>query len=116
MSTTTRYSYGSHAEQIADLTVPGANGPFPVLIMLHGGGFAAGPTLARLTPLCDDLAEARLATWNVEYRRLEGTGGGWPTTWQDAASATDILSSIATDQKLDPVSYTHLTLPTILRV
>jgi acetyl esterase/lipase len=101
MSTTTRYCYGSHAEQIADLTVPDGNGPFPVLIMLHGGAFAAGPTIERLTPLCEDLASAGLATWNVEYRRLEGTGGGWPTTWQDAASATDFLSSIATDQKLD---------------
>jgi acetyl esterase/lipase len=71
MPTTTRYSYGSHSEQIADLTIPDGAGPFPVLIMLHGGGFAAGPTLERLTPLCEDLATVGLGTWNVEYRRLE---------------------------------------------
>jgi acetyl esterase/lipase len=101
MPTTTRYSYGSQSEQIADLTVPDGVGPFPVLIMLHGGGFAAGPTLERLTPLCEDLASAGLATWNVEYRRLEGTGGGWPMTWQDAAAATDYLAEIAGRHGLD---------------
>jgi acetyl esterase/lipase len=101
MSTTTRYSYGSHAEQIADLTVPDGTGPFPVLIMLHGGGFAAGPTLERLTPLCADLATAGLATWNVEYRRLEGTEGGWPMTWQDAAAATEYLAELDQRNGLD---------------
>jgi len=101
MPTPSRYSYGSHSEQIADLTVPDGAGPFPVLIMLHGGGFAAGPTLERLTPLCEDLAAAGLATWNVEYRRLEGTGGGWPMTWQDAAAATEYLSQIAGKHELD---------------
>ena len=96
-----RYSYGSHAEQIADLTVPDGNGPFPVLIMLHGGAFGAGATLERLTPLCTDLATAGLATWNVEYRRLEGKDGGWPRTWQDAAAATDFLHGIASERSLD---------------
>jgi acetyl esterase/lipase len=101
MSTTTRYAYGSHGEQIADLTIPDGGGPFAVLIMLHGGAFGAAATLERLTPLCTDLATAGLATWNVEYRRLEGTGGGWPRTWQDAAAATDFLTVIADDRGLE---------------
>jgi acetyl esterase/lipase len=101
MPTTTRYSYGSHREQIADLTVPDGSGPFPVLIMFHGGGFAAGPTLDRLTPLCADLADNGLATWNVEYRRLEGTEGGWPMTWADAAAATDYLVKVRDQHQLD---------------
>ncbi|MFN0070773.1 MAG: alpha/beta hydrolase family protein [Chloroflexota bacterium] len=101
MTESKRFTYGSHTEQVADLTVPSGIGPFPVMIALHGGGFAAGPTLDRLRPICADLTGAGLATWNVEYRRLEGTGGGWPETWQDAAVATDFLQTIAEEHRLD---------------
>lgn len=101
MTAATRIAYGSHQEQVADLRVPAGAGPHPVLIMLHGGGFAAGPNLERLSPVCEDLTSAGIATWNVEYRRLEGTGGGWPQTWQDAGAAADFLAGLAEEHRLD---------------
>ena len=47
------------------------------------------------------LAEAGIATWNVEYRRAGSPGGGWPTTFQDVAAATDYVKQIAAENHLD---------------
>ena len=40
-----------------------------------------------------DLADRGMAVYNVEYRRV-GSGGGWPTTFHDAASWTMWSSSM----------------------
>jgi acetyl esterase/lipase len=44
--------------------------------------------------LCEDLADAGWAAWNLEYRRL-GAGGGWPATFDDVAAGIDHLDSLA---------------------
>jgi acetyl esterase/lipase len=44
--------------------------------------------------LCEDLAEAGWAAWNLEYRRL-GAGGGWPATFDDVAAGIDHLGTLA---------------------
>jgi acetyl esterase/lipase len=47
------------------------------------------------------LTSAGIATWNVEYRRLGHSGGGWPGTFQDVAQAADHLRSLAGSHALD---------------
>jgi acetyl esterase/lipase len=71
-----RYSYGQESEQFADLYLPDGDGPHPVLIVVHGGGFLANRTLDGIGPACAALAEHGLAVWNVEYRRVGNEGGG----------------------------------------
>jgi acetyl esterase/lipase len=44
-----------------------------------------------MTPLAHDLALRGYAAWNIEYRRVGQEGGGWPGTFEDAASAVDAL-------------------------
>jgi acetyl esterase/lipase len=46
-----------------------------------------------LFELAVDLARRGWVTWNVEYRRV-GTGGGYPTTLLDVASAIDFLATL----------------------
>jgi acetyl esterase/lipase len=46
--------------------------------------------------LCDDLASAGWAAWNLEYRRLGG-GGGWPETFEDVAAGVDHLDRLVED-------------------
>jgi pimeloyl-ACP methyl ester carboxylesterase len=43
--------------------------------------------------LCEDLAGAGWAAWNLEYRRLGG-GGGWPETFLDVAAGIDHLARL----------------------
>jgi acetyl esterase/lipase len=100
-TTANRIAYGPHAEQFGDLRTPSTSGPHPVLVLFHGGGWAADPTLDRLSPFAEALTEAGLATWNVEYRRLGGKDGGWPQTWSDAALAVDYLRDITDEHSLD---------------
>jgi acetyl esterase/lipase len=70
--------------------------------VIHGGFWRAryGRKLMRL--LCHDLASRGWIAWNVEYRRLGRlSGGGWPATFADIATAVDHLDEIRTDARLD---------------
>jgi len=96
-----RYSYGEDQEQFADLYLPPASGPHPVLIVIHGGGFLANRSLSGIAPACADLATHGLAVWNVEYRRVGNDGGGWPGTWEDLAAAADMLRELEKEHGLD---------------
>ena len=96
-----RYSYAQESEeQFADLYVPDGHGPHRCIV-IHGGGFLANRTLDGIAPACAALAERGLAVWNVEYRRVGNEGGGWPGTWQDLASAADMLRDLQQEHGLD---------------
>ena len=86
--------YGREASQVANLHLPAGEGPFPVVVLLHGGFWRAGWDRTLMTPLARDLAERGVAAWNVEYRRVGEAGGGWPGTFLDVAAAVDHLPSI----------------------
>jgi len=90
------HRYGSHPEQVADLTVPdGADpdAPLRAVVLLHGGFWRERYRRDQMIPLADDLAARGLASWNVEYRRLD-CGGGWPETVEDVRAAVDHLRSL----------------------
>jgi acetyl esterase/lipase len=88
-----RHRYGEHPRQVADLHRPAAGGPFPVVVVLHGGYWQPPYTKLIMRPLCVDLARRGYAAFNVEYRRLGREGGGWPQTFDDVAAAIDHLAS-----------------------
>lgn len=104
----TRLSYGGDPLQFGELRVPATAGPHPVAIVIHGGCWLAqlrdldprAVAMDNMRPLSAALAEAGIATWNIEYRRL-GNGGGWPTTFRDVANAADFLRTLARDHQLD---------------
>jgi acetyl esterase/lipase len=96
-----RYSYGSHRWARADLHVPDGAGPFPVVVVLHGGYWRARYSKRTTKGACADLARRGLAAWNVEYRRIgRRQGGGWPATLEDVAAAIDHLAALE-DRRLD---------------
>jgi acetyl esterase/lipase len=97
-----RIPYGSDPIQFADLRLPKGKGPFPVAVVIHGGCWISRfADLQNTAPLSDALRQAGLATWNIEYRRVDNTGGGWPGTFNDVAAAVDHLKTIAKTYKLD---------------
>ena len=97
-----RIAYGTDSLQFGDLRVPAGRGPFPVAVVIHGGCWQHKlASLQNTAALSDALRDAGVATWNVEYRRYDNPGGGWPGTFLDVAVATDSLRSIATRYPLD---------------
>ena len=89
-----RHPYGEHPHQTCDLHLPTGRGPHPVVVVLHGGYWQAPYTKLIMRPLCQDLARRGYAAWNVEYRRLGRDGGGWPMTFDDVATAIDLLADL----------------------
>lgn len=89
---TLRLSYGADADNYGILHLPEGDGPHPVVVMVHGGGWLEDHDLSYFEPLAQSLADEGVAAWNIEYRRVGGTGG-WPTTLADVDDATEALAT-----------------------
>ncbi len=87
-----RIRYGDeHGSQYAELRLPEAT-PTSTVVLLHGGYWLPGYGLQLMDPLAERLTALGHATWNVEYRRVQG-GGGVPTTLADVAAAIEHLTA-----------------------
>jgi acetyl esterase/lipase len=94
-------TYGSDPNQFGQLFLPQGSGPFPVAVVIHGGCWKKFADLKNTVPMSDALRKAGIATWNIEYRRVDSEGGGWPGTYRDIGAAIDYLRSIAQEYRLD---------------
>lgn len=96
------FAYGGAPSQFAELFLPAGKGPFPVAVLVHGGCWTEGfGGIAQLRNLAGALAARGIASWNVEYRRVDEPGGGYPGTYQDINAALDLLALQARRQPLD---------------
>ena len=98
----TKIAYGPDALQFGELRLPKGNGPFPVAVVIHRGCWVSKfATLQNTAALADALRDAGVATWNIEYRRVDNPGGGWPGTFTDVGDGTDFVREIAKAHPLD---------------
>lgn len=98
----TRVAYGRDSLQFGELRLPDGRGPFPVAIVVHGGCWLSRYASVRNSaPLAEALAAAGIATWNIEYRRYDHPGGGWPGTFRDIADGADYVRTLARQYALD---------------
>ncbi|MDN5916999.1 MAG: prolyl oligopeptidase family serine peptidase [Pseudonocardia sp.] len=89
-----RLAYGPDPSQFGELTEPAGSGAARgIVVVIHGGFWRSARDLSLGRPLAADLARAGWATWNIEYRRV-GVGGGWTSTFDDAALALDHLATV----------------------
>jgi pimeloyl-ACP methyl ester carboxylesterase len=89
-----RLAYGPESLQFGDLRLPEGTGPFPLAVVLHGGYWQATYSLIHTGPMCIALAEAGIASWNLEYRSLGVPDGAWPAAGEDVALALDFLERL----------------------
>lgn len=95
-----RIEYGNSEHEFAELRLPAGPGPHPVAVVIHGGFWRAAYNLDHMGHLCAALAKLGIATWNLEYRRIGHTGGGWPGTGADVLKGAGKLVEIADDYAL----------------
>jgi acetyl esterase/lipase len=83
--------YGSSPEQFGEYW-PGRDGAAVVLI--HGGYWRRRYRLDLMRRLAADLNARGFAVWNIEYRRMDMAGGGWPGTFEDVSAALDAVTGL----------------------
>src|SRR6266850_1075616 len=88
--------YGPFEDQEGDLFLPA--GPRPAVVcLLHGGFWRMPHGRGQMTAIAQDLARRGLAVWNLEYRRLGASTGGWSGTFDDATAGIGHLASLVAD-------------------
>lgn len=99
---TATIAYGSAASQFAELFRPAGSGPFPVVVLVHGGCWTVKfGGITQMRNVAGALVARGIAVWNVEYRRVDEDGGGYPGTYQDINAALDTLAAQAGRYQLD---------------
>jgi len=97
-----KVAYGPALEQFAEVWTPKGRGPFPVVLMIHGGCWRSNiANLAIMNYAADDLRRREVAVWNVEYRGIDRPGGGYPGTFGDVAAAAEALKREAPTRNFD---------------
>ncbi|UUZ55013.1 alpha/beta hydrolase [Massilia sp. H-1] len=100
---TATIAYGSAPSQFAELFRPAGPGPFPVVVLIHGGCWTV--EFGGITQMHNVVAPwpwpRGIAVWNVEYRRADEEGGGYPGTYLDINAALDKLAAEAPRHQLD---------------
>ena len=93
--------YGAESEQFGHLYMPEGEGPFPVLVVIHGGCWLSFVNLDYMGRFAEAFAQAGIATWSIEYRRVDSSGGGWPNTFLDVGRGIDFLRTLESEHGLD---------------
>jgi acetyl esterase/lipase len=98
------FAYGPAPSQRAEFFAPAGNKEnlSPVVILIHGGCWRSRyGGLAQFRALAAAFAQHGIAAWNVEYRRVDEDGGGFPGTYSDVSSAIDALTLNAKALRID---------------
>ena len=99
---TVKIAYGDAPSQFAELFRPQGAGPFPVVVLVHGGCWTIKyGGITQMHNVAGALAARGIAVWNVEYRRVDEEGGGYPGTYLDMNAALDKLGTEAARYQLD---------------
>jgi acetyl esterase/lipase len=96
-----RIAYGADPQQFGELRLPAGAGPFPLVVLVHGGCWRAAFDRTHDAPAATALTRAGIATWLVEYRRVGGPGGGWPGTMDDVDHAVAYVARLAERYPID---------------
>ncbi|MCC5854141.1 MAG: alpha/beta hydrolase [Idiomarina sp.] len=95
-----RITYGSAEPQFAELWLPlqytesEVEHRAPVVVFIHGGCWLNSFNVGHTHGLMTALTEAGFAAWNIEYRRLDDEGGGWPGSLEDVQQALETLFAL----------------------
>ncbi len=82
-----------------DAWMPEGKGPFPAVIVVHGGGFTAGDKQTYVKPLFDPLTRGGFAWFTINYRLAPKYR--FPAAAEDVERAVHYVKSHAKEYKVD---------------
>ncbi|MFO1475391.1 MAG: pectinesterase family protein [Verrucomicrobiota bacterium] len=83
-----------------DAQIPAGAGPFPGLLIVHGGGWGAGDKATDVSTLFEACHKAGLAWFSINYRMAPTNR--WPACYEDVQTATRWLKRHAPEYRVDP--------------
>lgn len=83
-----------------DASVPPGEGPFPVVILIHGGGWGGGDKRQDFSAISKPLTDAGFVWFTINYRLAPQHR--WPACFQDVQSAIRWVRAHAAEHKGDP--------------
>lgn len=83
-----------------DAYVPEGKGPFPTVIIVHGGGWEAGTKTTYVPPLFEPLSKAGFAWFTINYRLAPANR--FPAQAEDVDAAIRWVKKNAKTYKVDP--------------
>jgi acetyl esterase len=83
-----------------DAYVPNGKGPFPAVVIAHGGGWEAGDKVTYVTPVFAPLARAGFAWFSIDYRLTPQSRN--PDQIEDLRSAVLFVRENARKFRVDP--------------
>ena len=98
--TETNVPYGDHERHVLDLYKAKGEGPTPVFIWIHGGGFRAGSKDRVAPALLDPLLSDGISLVSINYRLSQHAIA--PACFLDGARAVQFVRSKAGEWGLDP--------------
>lgn len=102
------YGRASNTALLLDASIPDGPGPYPIAILIHGGGWDSGDKSgsnvpgngADITPWFAPLTEAKFTWFSINYR--PSTLQPWPACLEDVQTAIRWVKAHARDFKGDP--------------
>jgi acetyl esterase len=92
--------YGDHPRNVFDLWRPKGDGPFPLVLYIHGGGFRAGDKNTLSPGALKSYLDAGWAVAAINYRLTDSAPA--PAQYLDCARALQTLRRRAKEWTLDP--------------
>ncbi|MBI4909339.1 MAG: alpha/beta hydrolase [Acidobacteria bacterium] len=83
-----------------DAYVPAGKGPFPAVVIVHGGGWVNGHKRTYVTPLFKPLSDAGFAWFTINYRLAKDAP--YPAALEDVLSAVRWVKAHAKEYQVDP--------------
>lgn len=96
-----RSAYGPGPHRFGELRLPEGEGPWPVLVVIHGGCWQSIAGLEYMDAFATAVNRLGWATWSLEFRRTDQPGGEWPGILEDVAAGADHLRTLAEGLPLD---------------
>ena len=93
-------AYGPHPRNVFDLWRPKGDGPFPLVLYIHGGGFRQGDKSSLGAATLRSYLEAGWAVAALNYRFTDAAPA--PAQYLDGARALQTLRHRAKEWNLDP--------------
>lgn len=95
-----QYANAGGEAQLLDVQAPASSGSFPIVILVHGGGWTGGDKTGDTALLVEPLTSAGFVCVSINYRLTPAHP--WPACLEDVLAAIRWVKAHATDYHGDP--------------